>query len=121
MSISINFRPELVKLYAEIAAHTKPECAKCCVPNSCCAKEFCDMAADYAEKQWGETLQPTGHPTLPFMGPTGCVVAPHLRPICALHTCEINSVGVKRGDEAWTSVYFDLRNRIDEIELECGL
>jgi hypothetical protein len=50
------------------------------------------------------------------MGPTGCVVPPHLRPICTVHTCEINGVGVKKGDPKWTEAYFKLRGEIEEEE-----
>ena len=52
------------------------------------------------------------------MGPNGCTVPPHLRPTCTIHTCEINSVGCKKGDTKWTDKYFELREEIEIIELE---
>jgi hypothetical protein len=108
----------LVKLYQEMADMTQPECAACPVPLSCCGPEYCNLAAKYALKDWGVVLQPTGHPRLPFMGPNGCTVAPHLRPLCAVHTCQINALAFKPGDQEWTDRYFRLRNQIEVIEWE---
>lgn len=111
---------ELIILYAEMAGLTKPECANTCrVPLSCCSPEYCMMTEMYSKEDWGVDLSDkhTGHPTLPFMGPTGCVIEPHLRPICTLHTCDINSIGCKQGDMAWTERYFALRGKIDELEV----
>jgi hypothetical protein len=111
-------RTLIIRLYREMADMTNPECAACPVPLSCCGKEYCDLTARFALKNWGVTLQPTGHPTLPFMGPKGCTVAPHLRPICSVHTCAVNALGGKPGDAAWTEKYFDLRERLNVLECE---
>ncbi len=94
-----DLRRRLIALYAELGAHTEPECAgnRCPKPLSCCAPMYCDLASDFAREHWGVKLEPGWHPTLPFMGPTGCTVAPHLRPICTAHTCEVNEHGRKRG------------------------
>lgn len=78
---------------------------------------YCDMAIEIAASR-GEPLTPTGHPTLPLMGTSGCVAAPHLRPLCTLHTCAIGSIGFKRGDPGWTRRYFALREKIEEMEME---
>ena len=90
-----DLRRRLIALYAELGAHTEPECAgnRCPKPLSCCAPMYCDLASDFALEHWGVKLNPGWHPTLPFMGPTGCTVAPHLRPICTAHTCEVNEHG----------------------------
>ena len=73
-------------------------------------------------KEWaaasGVTLVPTGHPTLPFMGPNGCTVEPHLRPLCTMHTCAINAFGFKPDDPEWTVKYFVLRELIEEAMTE---
>jgi hypothetical protein len=76
---------------------------------------YCEIAIEYAAES-GETLQRTDHPTLPLMGPTGCVVAPHLRPLCTLHVCSINGVGHDK-DPVFTEKYFVLRDAIC-VELE---
>ncbi len=112
----------LVVLYQEIADHTKPECARCFNPYSCCDSMYCNMATEYAEKEWGVDLTPlrTGHDKLPYMGPEGCVVAPHLRPLCALHTCQVNGVGFKPGDDVWNEHYFKLREEIEDLESQGG-
>jgi hypothetical protein len=69
-----------------------------------------------AKEEWGTELTPTGHPRLPFMGETGCVVPPHMRPMCTMHTCAVNSLGFKMGDMAWTEKYFALRDKIETLE-----
>lgn len=113
-------REELVSLYKEMYELTVTECASCRVPHSCCSPEYCDMAADIAHEQWDVDLEPlrTGHPMLPFMGKSGCVVAPHLRPLCTLHTCDMNGLGYKRDNPEWTARYDALRNRIMVLEYE---
>lgn len=117
----------LKELYARIAAHTKPECAGencgCRVPMSCCDPMYCAMAEMSAKDLWDEDLSSrrTGHERLPFMGPDGCVLEPHLRPSCSLHACCINGIGAKlQGDGAaeWTKEYFDLRQQIEFEEYE---
>lgn len=76
------------------------------------------MAVTRAQ-EFGVTLTPGNHPTLPFMvDGVGCTVPPYLRVLCTLHTCEVNSLGFKRGDEPWTRKYFKLRNQIERAELK---
>lgn len=109
---------KLVALYKEMADLTRPECDKCKVPLSCCSSEYCEITLAVAKERWGIELPVTQHPTLPLMGTTGCTAAPHLRPLCTLHTCEINCLGIKRGDPEWTKKYFDLRVEIENLEME---
>lgn len=106
-----------------MAALTAPECAKTCrIPFSCCEAEHCESTILWAKDRWGIELPRTngqswkGKP-LPLMGPNGCTAAPHLRPICTVHTCDVNSLGCKSGDPTWTERYMQLRNEIDELEL----
>jgi hypothetical protein len=111
--------PRLVQLYQEMSDHTKGKCGATCGmlpdlrPHRCCERTFCAAAREYARTEYGIDLVPTGHPTIPYMGPNGCTVAPHLRPICTLHTCEINSVGCTK-DPQWDEKYFEL---FDDINL----
>lgn len=107
----------LVILYEEMSRHTAPECASACPkPHSCCNGMYCEITIGYAKQKWGVDLPRTSDPRLPLMGPTGCTAAPHLRPICTVHTCDINSMGTKPWAPAWTERYFDLRERINELE-----
>jgi len=81
------------------------------------------MARQWAQSEYGVELlevhaDKRGPKGLPFLAATGCTVAPHLRPLCTLHTCQVNSFGYKVGDQAWTDKYFTLRQRIDEAEWE---
>lgn len=104
----------LIKLFKTMSELTAPECAKTCnVPHSCCSSEYCDMAQDFINRE-GADVQIQDHPILKYMGPNGCVVPPHLRPLCTLHTCEINSIGFKAGDEEFTEEYFRVRGLIEE-------
>ena len=75
-------------IFAQLADHTRPACASCRVPYACCSAQQCQETARIARDDLGADLThlATGHP-LPFMGPEGCVVAPHLRPICTVHVC----------------------------------
>jgi hypothetical protein len=110
---------QLIELMQQMADLTLPECKHtCALPLSCCSPEYCRMAIQYARDQWGIELQPTDHDRLPLMGAKGCVAAPHLRPLCTLHTCQINSLGCKPNDPQWTSRYFDLRDQIEELMYE---
>lgn len=104
-----------IAIWQEMADLTRPKCLACtwAGPNRCCERMHCDEAAYWAKDKWGVELKPTGyHPELPFMGPEGCVVPPHLRPICAVHVCERHYLF----DAAFGQKYFDLRARLDELE-----
>jgi hypothetical protein len=102
----------LVQLYAEMAALTKPKCGECRVPHQCCNPEQCEFTARLAADS-GVMLNRTSHPRLPFMGEDGCVVAPHLRPICSVHVCENHL-----WDLGFSEKYFKLRDAICEAEYE---
>lgn len=111
--------PELIAAYAEMSEHTKNECAHGCrAPHSCCSPEYGDMAAIVMKLYEAPIPVSTGHLICRFMGPTGCIVEPYLRPICTLHVCCINSLGFKPNDPAWTERYFEIRARIDALESE---
>lgn len=107
---------ELVSLYKEMAELTLPKCKQCPLPLSCCSPEYCGMAIQIAKEDWGVELETTDHPTLPLMGPNGCTVAPHFRPLCTLHTCKINAWGFEPKDSRWTKAYFILREKLNVLE-----
>jgi hypothetical protein len=109
---------KLKVLMKEMADLTLPECQSACVvPLSCCDSMYCAITEIYARDFFNITLEPTENSSLKFMGPSGCTVAPYLRPLCTLHTCEVNSLGYKRHDPglAWTNSYFELREKIDDL------
>lgn len=115
----MNPRAKLVVLYKDMYEHTKQECGTSCrVPHSCCSGEYCLFTIEHAKNNWGVILAPTDHPNLPLMGPNGCTADPHLRPMCTMHTCDINGVGFKPGDEGWTIKYFRIRNKIADLEAQ---
>ena len=109
----------LVELYAEMSAITSPVCAKQCTqdrdkPTRCCERKYCELARQFAKERYGLELEETGHPELPFMGSSGCTIAPHLRPICTLHACPISYAPVSNidNDSKRTQEYFNLRHKI---------
>lgn len=130
---------ELIKLYKEMAELTAPECAKC--PNgtgrlafSCCAPEYCQLAKSHARDLWSVELEDTpaykeGKTNLPLLSSVGtnhetgqeqfkCLVEPHLRLACTVHTCVICSLGIKPGDPDWTTKYYKLRSQISCLEYQ---
>ncbi len=110
---------KLKELYQQMATHTLPECAGTCeVPFSCCTVDACELTRRWAQNSWGIKLQKTNHAKLPFMGEHGCTVEPYLRPLCTLHTCQINAFGYKPDDGKWTERYFHLRGEINYLECE---
>lgn len=105
---------KIKKLYAEIAAYTKPKCTNACrVPQSCCSPEYCDMAIEIAAKEYNIILEKTNHPKLPLMGENGCVAEPYLRPLCSLHVCEGT---LMRSGQDYLEKYFDIRDKINMEE-----
>ena len=110
---------KLIDLYARMAEHTRPECgAACSRPFGCCNEGQCEVTIAHAKEEWGVTLAPTGHATLPLMGKDGCAAAPHLRPLCTIHTCAISFMDLKPGDPEWTATYHQLRDQISDLEFE---
>jgi len=110
---------QLIKLYKTMYDMTEPECRLSCqCPQTCCSPEYCEYTIEYAKESWGVELQRTDHPKLPLMGPSGCTAAPHLRPNCTLHTCDINGLGYKRDDPDWTEKYFKVREEIEVLEFK---
>jgi len=111
---------ELVQLYAEMAKFTEPICAsgkdECGSPYRCCENKYCDIAAERARAE-GVELAPVND-SIPFAGPHGCIVPPHLRPICTLHVCSISYAGKAHinHDPAKTARYFELRKQISKME-----
>jgi hypothetical protein len=109
---------QLIDLYAQMAAHTLPECRRCFMPHSCCDQHYCESTIKHAQAKWGVELSRTGHAKLPLMGPTGCTAAPHLRPMCSTHACIIQSIGAKPNDAEWTAEYYRLHEAIQLLEWE---
>jgi len=105
--------PKLIELFQKMYEHTEPECRlNCRCPQSCCSPEYCDMADQYMREN-KVLCEYTTHPRLKYMGPTGCIVPPHFRPLCTLHVCSINAWGEKLGDADWTNKYYTIRQDIE--------
>jgi len=110
-------RKKLVKLYAAMYELTEPECRTVCrCPQSCCSAEYCEMTIEIALEMWGVSLSPIPGAKFPLLGKDGCIAAPHLRPLCTLHTCDVANLGFKKGDPQWTKKYFALRHQLKTTE-----
>lgn len=105
---------KIQSLWDRMYEMTNKECGKCRAPYSCCSPEYCEQADEYSQEQ-GVTLQKTDHPTLLFMGPDGCTVLPHLRPMCTVHTCDITALGFHKSDPDWTDSYWKLRDQLRDL------
>ena len=104
------------ELYQQMADLTAPKCASSCrIPRSCCSIEYCQMA--WAEGKKDGVDYPVFDGPVPHLGPKGCVVAPHHRPLCTLHVCSIAALGFDP-DKQFDEAYFDLREKIDQVELD---
>lgn len=112
-----NANPRLVEAYQQLADHTRPKCASCRAPFACCQPDHCETTRQMALELFGVALVETGHPRLPFMGESGCIVAPHMRPVCSVHTCGINAAG-HDSDAVWDERYWKLRFEADELLFE---
>jgi hypothetical protein len=77
----------LIDLYQELSDLTRPICATCDPPFKCCqgesGKTGCFRAGWWAKNVYGIELEKTDS----YLTPTGCSVAPFLRPACAMHLC----------------------------------
>lgn len=109
-------REKLIAQFAEMAQFTLKHCGGCWMPKSrpyrCCEKEWCNAAAKWAREKWGVTLVPTDHRSgIPFMSDSGCIVPPHLRPICTVHLCSSRY----NRDAELTKEYFDHREQLNEL------
>ena len=110
---------KLVELYQQMADLTRPLCGLCRRPNSCCSKEHCEQAKLFAKEFWGiDLVEPDKklRPDVPYLGLEGCIVAPHLRPCCTVHHCQIYSLGFFIDQPQLTLDYFKLRAEIDDNE-----
>ena len=97
-------------LWQEMADHTFKKCKEYCRHlGSCCCKEYCESAKEYAESK-GVSLG-----ELPFLKEGKCIVPPNLRPLCTVHQCIIASLGCDPKDDEWTKKYFELREKLEEM------
>jgi hypothetical protein len=115
---------KLIQLYQQMSDLTAPECAgvgpgSCKCPHSCCDELACNITKDFALTQ-GVVLPefPPNRKGAFYLNESGCSVAPHLRPLCTMHTCSVNGLGFKPGDPKWTKDYFQLRGEIEKLEFK---
>lgn len=110
----------LIAFYKELSDLTRPLCSLCRVPFNCCSAEYCSLAKSWAKDRWNLDISSLAikNNKIPFLSKEGCLVAPHLRPICTLHHCQINSLGFFIGQKKLTNEYFSIREKIEELESE---
>ena len=109
---------KLKQLYVQMYELTNPECGKCHIPYSCCSREYCELARERAQ-EFGVVLSDV-NPDIPFLGPTGCIVEPYLRPLCTVHTCDVLDFGHSLNSLKWDRKYWTLMCKINKAEFEYG-
>lgn len=93
-----------IDAFAELAAHSAPKCGSCRAAYSCCTPDQCETVRDFAEETFNISLEDVPDAgRLPFLGSQGCIVPPHLRPLCSVHVC-----GQHLKDDAWTERYWSV-------------
>lgn len=110
-------KKEAIQLWQEMADLTAAKCKETCGSmGQCCSPFYCEFAADEMTK--------AGHPfeKVPF-GKTfawqgKCTVPPHFRKMCSLQQCKISGLGYDPKDEEWTNKYFELRDKLEMLEME---
>ncbi len=75
-----------IQLFEKLYQFTKDQCGFCVESGCACKDNICKHVQEQALKR-GVQLKPTGH-ALRFIGPGGCIVAPHLRETCTIYLCE---------------------------------
>ncbi|MEE8397159.1 MAG: hypothetical protein V3S29_13975 [bacterium] len=106
----------LKRKYREIAELTRPKCmGGCHEPGACCQPRYCSQAAARA-REFGISLAGQAHPTLPYLGPDGCVAPPYLRPLCSMHVCEFHLLQ----NPEFAEVYLALREEVCRLEEAVG-
>jgi hypothetical protein len=78
---------------------------------SCCDAGYCAIAEEWARMVWNVKLTPISGAKLPFMGEKGCIVPPHLRPLCTVHICEKFLL-----DQDRSTKYTILRQALEDLE-----
>jgi hypothetical protein len=101
---------DLIDTFAELAAHTLPACGTCRSPFACCTGAQCEAARDTAKDLFDEDL-PQGEGPIPFLAEGGCILPPHIRPICAVHVCERHLAA----ETPFARTYHDLRERAGDL------
>lgn len=104
----------LKELFQQMYELTNPLCGKCPVPYSCCDTKYCDIATKYAKDVYNIdlTIFDTGNKVKYLDKEKGCLIPPHLRPMCTLHVCDVNAFGYIRKEPELTDKYYALRNEI---------
>ena len=100
----------LIDMYREMSDIAHAICATCDPPHHCCELAGCDQARFWAKWMYDVDLQETNGP-LPFLTHTGCTVAPHHRPICAMFFCHAR-------EKDLPPRFFELRQKIVSLEAE---
>lgn len=111
---------KIIRLYKDMADLTLEHCTRTCKTlGLCCSQEYCEFTIEYARDEYGVTLLRTKDLKVPLRAEDGsCTAAPHLRPLCTLHSCDISAVAVFKREPELTKRYYKLRSKIDRAEFK---
>jgi len=92
---------------------TEEACRKCVTsePYRCCSSEFC-LAVEAGMNAVGKEIPKTSHPSLQYMGKTGCVVPAEFRPGCSGYACQ----GALESDRKFRREYVRLHEKFQDDE-----
>jgi murein endopeptidase len=83
---------------------------------------WCAHSANWAHKVWDQSPKPIPqaeriHHSIPFLAKDGCILEPHLRPICTIHACQI----ARRGyfvNKQTNRRYWQLNDELTRLEMQ---
>jgi hypothetical protein len=73
------------KLYRALYDFTFDQCGACVESGCACKDRICQHVEEQAARR-GFSFTHTGH-ALRFIGPSGCIIPPHLRETCTIYLC----------------------------------
>lgn len=97
----------LIPLWDQMYKHTNFQCDGCKSP--CCNEEYCEVAREYANSLGIYPWETTNE--LFYQADDGkCICPPHLRPICTIHHCRLDSSTLS---EEWLEKYWEMRDELN--------
>jgi hypothetical protein len=114
--MSLFMKPVSKRRLERMAELTRQKCEECpsiygaMKPARCCDKFFCELTTETIRELGGEPIPHGTHPELPYMGENGCVVPPHLRPVCSGFVCQAH---LER-DHGFASKWEALQKKLNE-------
>jgi len=90
---SVESMSKTTKLIRELSDLTGAKCGECgkerfCVKHRCCDQVFCNTVEEHLRAQGRPSPKKPHYGGIPYMGGSGCVVAPEDRFFCTAYVCD---------------------------------